>query len=279
MSLKGVVWFQSHRKSVSNRIELKMVFLMHAPAFQMHRLVPTTYHAVYQALGYMCMTAAQEEAWESDPNQYVADEDDDMVTVRATCGMLLDELADRFEGATLAALATAVERRLGESDAARRANDPMWWKIREATLLAVGTLNDFIMETESAAKEEGSAAPFSAAQFLSSVLEADLKAGTETTTPAFLRGRALWVAARLAPGAPPAAAGAASSPLRPNNAPGGANAAPAGIGVGLASGAGAARNRTMSSPRPSVDERSAGSMSATRIVPLCLAAGAANNRF
>ena len=48
---------------------------------------------VYQTLGYMCMTAAQEEAWADDPNQYVADEDDDLVTVRATCGMLLDELA------------------------------------------------------------------------------------------------------------------------------------------------------------------------------------------
>ena len=82
---------------------------------------------VYQALGYMCMTAAQEEAWETDPNQYVADEDDDMVTVRATCGMLLDQLADRFEDAALTALATAVERRLRESDAARAANDPMWW--------------------------------------------------------------------------------------------------------------------------------------------------------
>jgi len=44
-------------------------------------------------VGYMCMTAAQEEAWADDPNQYVADEDDDLVTVRATCGMLLDELA------------------------------------------------------------------------------------------------------------------------------------------------------------------------------------------
>jgi hypothetical protein len=163
---------------------------------------------MYQALGYMCMTAAQEEAWESDPNQYVADEDDDMVTVRATCGMLLDELVDRFEGATLTALASAVDRRLRESDAARAAGDPTWWKTREATLLAVGTINDYIMEAEAVAVEQGTAPIFSAARFLSSVLATDLEAGTEAATPAFLRGRALWVAARLAPGAPSTAAGA-----------------------------------------------------------------------
>jgi hypothetical protein len=58
----------------------------------------------------------------------------------------------------------------------------VWWKIREATLLAVGTLNDFILETEAAANAEGAAPPFSAAQFLSSVLDVDLKVGLCTSS-------------------------------------------------------------------------------------------------
>ena len=41
-------------------------------------------------------TAAQEEAWEDDPNAYVADEDDDMTTVRAACGMLLHQMSGAF---------------------------------------------------------------------------------------------------------------------------------------------------------------------------------------
>ena len=36
---------------------------------------------VYQAIGYMQMTTSQEETWRDDPNQYVADEDDDVSTV------------------------------------------------------------------------------------------------------------------------------------------------------------------------------------------------------
>ena len=56
---------------------------------------------IHRAIGYMCMTASQEEAWEDDPNAYVADEDDDMTTVRAACGMLLHQMSGAFgeEGA------------------------------------------------------------------------------------------------------------------------------------------------------------------------------------
>ena len=53
---------------------------------------------IHRAIGYMCMTAAQEEAWEDDPNAYVADEDDDMTTRTtlprhaATCALLATAL-------------------------------------------------------------------------------------------------------------------------------------------------------------------------------------------
>jgi hypothetical protein len=54
-------------------------------------------------------------------------------------------VTNRFEGDMLVALAAAVDRRMREAEALRAAGDPMWWKIREAVLLAVGTLNDIIL--------------------------------------------------------------------------------------------------------------------------------------
>ena len=151
-----------------------------------------------------------------------------MTTVRATCGMLLHEMSGAFGGEEVekanggsfsGALASAVKRRMDEAEAARVAGDSTWWKLREATLLAVGTLDDFIVETGRALSECGRYATFSAPGFLGLVLDRDLAPGSENSIPPFLRGRALWVAARLAPGAPPAAAtavlGAALQSLDP----------------------------------------------------------------
>ena len=99
-------------------------------------LEPALGEIVYQAIGYMCMTRARRrDSWGDDPDQYVADEDEDASSTRAMCGLLLDELADRFELAALKALAEATARRLGESEASRAAGDPAWWKPREATML------------------------------------------------------------------------------------------------------------------------------------------------
>ncbi|EEH57214.1 uncharacterized protein MICPUCDRAFT_486, partial [Micromonas pusilla CCMP1545] len=170
---------------------------------------------IYRAIGYMRMTASQEESWGDDPNQYVADEDDDMSSARATCGMLLDELVDRFGDDAQRALSVAVERRLSEAELARANGEANWWKTREATLLAVGVVSDALIEGEAAARSENVAPSFAASVFLANVLERDLSSGATAAGAvtdggeSFLRGRALWVAARLAPGAPPAAAGAA----------------------------------------------------------------------
>jgi hypothetical protein len=161
-----------------------------------------------------------------------------MTTVRATCGMLLHEMSGAFGGEEVekaanggsfsAALAAAVKRRMDEAEAARVAGDSTWWKLREATLLAVGTLDDFIVETDRALSECGRHASFSAPAFLGLVLDRDLAPGSENSIPPFLRGRALWVAARLAPGAHSAAAtavlGAALQSLDPR--------APAPLSVG-----------------------------------------------
>ena len=195
-------------------------------------LEPGLGEIVHTCVGYMCMTGAQEETWTDDPEQYVADEDDDAASPRAVCVMLLDELCDRFGANALVALAGAVERRLASAETAKRANDPAWWKDREAAMLAVGSMGDHVLEAEAAASEANRAPPFPASAFLASVLATDLKPGgggygganggsNAAPGDAFLRGRALWVVSKLASGGAGAAhAGAAlqaaTEALRPD---------------------------------------------------------------
>ena len=40
----------------------------------------------------MQMTCEQEDAWQHDPNQYVADEDEELTSCRVSGEMLLDEI-------------------------------------------------------------------------------------------------------------------------------------------------------------------------------------------
>ena len=125
------------------------------------------------------------------------------------CGLLLDELCDRFGDVALVSLSTAASRRLQESEELRLKQDSDWWKGREATMLAVGVVADFALDNEAAAKEENKQANFSTIAFLHSVLERELTEGSGVNASnSFLVGRALWVAAKLAPGAPPSAAAA-----------------------------------------------------------------------
>ncbi|PRW57646.1 importin-9 isoform X1 [Chlorella sorokiniana] len=150
---------------------------------------------LHLALGYMQMTAAQVERWGGDPNQYVADEEDDFSTVRAAGEMLLDELFEAFEGEVAAPLAAAVAARLQEATAARAAGREDWWKLREAVLYGVGTVSDHLL---SLAGSGGRGLPLDVPGLMASILRVDLV----PSAPPFLIGRALWVASRLAPAIP-----------------------------------------------------------------------------
>jgi hypothetical protein len=66
----------------------------------------------------MQMTAAQQDAWEGDPNAYVADEEEDTFSVRTSGELVLEELLGQADGAA-GLLAGAVQRRLADAAAAR----------------------------------------------------------------------------------------------------------------------------------------------------------------
>lgn len=64
------------------------------------------------------MTSDQEESWAEDPNVYVADEEDDIFSVRTSGELVLEEILRQADGAART-LAGAVRRRLDEAAAAQ----------------------------------------------------------------------------------------------------------------------------------------------------------------
>ena len=67
----------------------------------------------------MQMTQEQVEAWSQNPDQYVADEEEETFSVRVSGELVLDELMEAFPEAAVAAVAAAVHRRLQEAAQAK----------------------------------------------------------------------------------------------------------------------------------------------------------------
>lgn len=97
-----------------------------------------------------------------------------------------------------------VAHRMQESLQRKAAGDPGWWRLREASLTALATQLSSDSSSLNPALDTNA--------ILSSILEHDLRS---PDTPPFLRGRALWVAAKLASCNPPHSQG--GSPTANNN--------------------------------------------------------------
>jgi hypothetical protein len=168
------------------------------------------------ALGYMQATGAQAARWEADPGAFAADEEADMWSARASGEMLLDEVLEAAGDAGLAAFAGAAAAAAAGAAAARAAGAPGWWRAREALLLALGAVAPRLLELARAGARLPPAVD--PAAVLAALAREDFGAGA----PPLLAARALWLVAKLAPGAPPgarpallAAAAAAVAPGAP----------------------------------------------------------------
>lgn len=100
----------------------------------------------YFTIRYMQMTSEQEETWSSDPNEFVADEDEVLCSCRVSGIMLLEELVATYEVSAVQSIVQAVERRCSEAAESKAHGRADWWKIREAAILAIGTISESVIE-------------------------------------------------------------------------------------------------------------------------------------
>ncbi|RHZ45257.1 hypothetical protein Glove_682g48 [Diversispora epigaea] len=141
----------------------------------------------------MQMTEEQVELWLSDANQFVSDDDDETFNfnVRVASADLLIILLDQFPEQTLQVLADTTLQFIDESNKARAAGDPIWWKIHEACLKAIGFVSH---ELIAALQDTSSKVKFDLPGLFGHVVYNHL---AETNIP-FLKGRALVVASQFA---------------------------------------------------------------------------------
>ncbi|KAF9083483.1 hypothetical protein BGX23_011399 [Mortierella sp. AD031] len=147
---------------------------------------------VWNTLNYMQMTDDQAETWISDPNQFIADEEDDSYSfnVRIAAEDLLLTLVDNFEAQTLNALNLSVKQEATSSLNEKSNGNINWWKAQESSLLAVGLLAGDLSESI----KSGAQTPVDVAGLFDHVVLGNL---SEHDFP-FLQGRSFVFASQFA---------------------------------------------------------------------------------
>lgn len=105
---------------------------------------------------------SQEDSWAADPNAFVADEDDEMMSynVRSASLDLAQSLVETFSGSALAALQSAFQAVAASADQLRAQGDEDWWKGYESALAVVGAISEDLIEHVQESSEEGKAPKF-----------------------------------------------------------------------------------------------------------------------
>lgn len=145
---------------------------------------------VYYTIAFMQITEDQVQTWSSDVNQYVADEDDVMYSCRISGVLLLEELVGAYEFVGIQSIVDAVKKRIGEATEAKAAGNLNWWKLREAAILAFGSISELVDEQQL----EGNL-KFDIEAFLDDILAHDI--GTGMADYPFLNARAFWAASKF----------------------------------------------------------------------------------
>ncbi|XP_055384402.1 importin-9 [Condylostylus longicornis] len=105
---------------------------------------------MYIMVVYIQVSEEQIEMWEDDPEKFVEDEDDAGVdlTIRLSGQDVLTALNDEFGAKVLPSLSEALVRHMNVAEAEKGSGNQHWWKIHEASMVAVHTFKDLILENE-----------------------------------------------------------------------------------------------------------------------------------
>ncbi|XP_031273674.1 importin-9 [Pistacia vera] len=103
---------------------------------------------VYHAIAFLQMTEQQVHTWSMDANQFVADEDDSTYSCRVSGTLLLEEVVTSCGRDGIDAIVDAASKRFDESQQEKAAGSVVWWRMREATLFALASLSEQLLEAE-----------------------------------------------------------------------------------------------------------------------------------
>ncbi|XVE74462.1 hypothetical protein DITRI_Ditri12bG0018900 [Diplodiscus trichospermus] len=103
---------------------------------------------VYYTVAFLQVTERQVHTWSMDANQFVADEDDVTYSCRVSGALLLEEIATSCGREGIDAIIDAARKRFTESQQEKASGSVVWWRIREATLFALASLSEQLLEAE-----------------------------------------------------------------------------------------------------------------------------------
>lgn len=103
---------------------------------------------VYYTVAFLQITEQQAHTWLMDANQFVSDEDDATYSSRVSGALLLEEVVTVAGIEGINAILDAAKERFSESRREKAAGSAVWWRLREATLFALASVSEQLLEAE-----------------------------------------------------------------------------------------------------------------------------------
>ncbi|MED6125437.1 hypothetical protein PIB30_068517, partial [Stylosanthes scabra] len=111
---------------------------------------------VFHTIAFLQMTEQQVHTWTTDVNQFIADEEDATYSCRISGVLLLEEIVNSFGAEGYMAIVDAAKQWFTESQTRKMSGIASWWRLREATLFALSSLSEQLLETEETGFESAS---------------------------------------------------------------------------------------------------------------------------
>ncbi|KAL1950948.1 hypothetical protein VTO73DRAFT_97 [Trametes versicolor] len=118
------------------------------------------------------MTSDDEDEWASNANAFVAQESDDTLSysVRMAGFDLLAVLVERAPVPAVTTFQSTIHRVVVESEKARNSGDDNWWRALEASLAAIGSQAEDVLDVIDDERESGRAKPIDIESLLTNVI-------------------------------------------------------------------------------------------------------------